>query len=137
MTGRLRTHDPADRGSSTVEFAVLVPMIMMLILAGPQFGMWYVGRQVAQEAAHVGVREGSIEGAGSREAHDAAFAYAQDAGGNTLRNLVVDTSKSDATEVTVVVSATVPLVMPMLGQKLTIHAEATRPRERFTKDGQR
>ncbi len=135
MTRPTRCH-PTDRGSSTVEFAVLVPLILMLILSGPQFGLWYVGRQAAQEAARVGAREGSVEGAADNQAHDAALEYAQRVGGNTLNDLQVDTSGSDATQVQVVVTATIPLVMPLLGHQLRVYAQASRPRERFTKDHQ-
>jgi Flp pilus assembly protein TadG len=137
MSARLRPRNHhTDRGSSTVEFAVLVPLILMLILSGPQFGMWYVGRQAAQEAARIGARDGSVEGAAPTVAHDAALEYAQRVGGSTLNDLQVDTSGSNATEVQVVVTATIPLVMPLLGQQLTVRAQASRPRERFTKDNQ-
>jgi Flp pilus assembly pilin Flp len=45
-----------DRGSSAVEFAILFPIIVVLLLGGTQTAMWYFGREVAQAAAEAGAR---------------------------------------------------------------------------------
>ncbi|WP_324276943.1 TadE family protein [Blastococcus brunescens] len=53
----------SERGSSSVEFAILFPIIVALLLAGPQLAMWYFAREAADAAAHVGARAASVHGA--------------------------------------------------------------------------
>lgn len=126
-----------DRGSSTVEFTVLVPLIVTLILAGPQFGMWYVSRQTAQQAAQIGVREGSVENADLAVAEREAEDYARRVGGGTMINPDATVSTiNGGNDVRVVVTSKIPHVMPWFGDGFTVRAEASRPKERFTKDTQ-
>ena len=41
---RSGTRDRGERGSSSVEFALLFPVIVALLLAGPPLALWYSAR---------------------------------------------------------------------------------------------
>ena len=45
----------ADRGSATTEVVLLTPVLLFLIMAIIQFGLWYHAQHVAQAAAEQGV----------------------------------------------------------------------------------
>src|SRR3954451_12839251 len=61
--GRASRRGESDRGSSSVEFAILFPIIVALLFAGPQLALWYFAREAADAAAHAGARAASVRGA--------------------------------------------------------------------------
>src|SRR3954468_22974898 len=65
----------SDRGSSSVEFAILFPIIVALLFAGPQLAMWYFAREAADAAAHAGARAASVNGAAEGAGREAADQY--------------------------------------------------------------
>jgi Flp pilus assembly protein TadG len=65
----------SDRGSSSVEFAILFPIIVILLFAGPQLALWYFAREAADAAAHAGARAASVSGATGGAGQEAADQY--------------------------------------------------------------
>ena len=45
-----------DSGSSTVEFAILFPIIVVLLFVGPQLAVWYTAKLAAEKAAAAAAR---------------------------------------------------------------------------------
>jgi Flp pilus assembly protein TadG len=68
-----------DRGSSTLEFAILVPAMFLAIFACVQVALWSYGRSIALNAAHQAVNAQRVLGAapGVGQARAEAFIAAQ------------------------------------------------------------
>ena len=123
--------DEGDRGSSSVEFAILFPIIVALLFAGPQLALWYFAREAADAAAHAGARAASVNGAAGEAGREAADEYLARLGTGTItRYSVVD--QDTATTVSVRVTAEVPNVIPLPGFSPTVDVTVVRGEERFT-----
>ncbi|CCH88552.1 Protein of unknown function; Putative TadE domain [Modestobacter italicus] len=121
----------ADRGSSSVEFAILFPIIVALLLAGPQLAMWYFAREAADAAAQDGARAASASEATGGAGQHAADVYLARLGTGTITSYSV-TEKDTATTVSVHVVAEVPNVIPLPGFTPTVDVTVVRGKERFT-----
>ena len=120
-----------DRGSSAVEFTILFPIIVALLLAGPQAAMWYFAREAAQAAAAAGARAASLNGAPTGAGQTAADSYLARLGTGTITGYTVS-EQDTATTVTIHIHATVPNVIPLPGLSPVVDATVVRGRERFT-----
>lgn len=123
--------DGGERGSSSVEFAILFPVIVVLLFAGPQLAMWYLAREAANAAAEAGTRAASVSGATGDAGQVAAEAYLARLGSGAITRYTV-TQAETATTVTVHVTAAVPNVIPLPGFSPTVDVTVVRGRERFT-----
>ena len=122
----------SDRGSSSVEFAILFPIIVVLLFAGPQLAMWYFAREAADAAAHAGARAASVVGAaGGRGPAGSRRATSARVGTGTITSYSVDGADT-ATTVTIHVHATVPNVIPLPGFTPSVDVTVVRGKERFT-----
>ena len=131
-SGSRRDHSrSSERGSSTVEFAILFPIIVALLLAGPQLALWYFAREAADAAAHAGARAASIHGAAGGAGQAAADTYLDNLGTGTITGHSVAESAT-ATTVSVHVTASVPNVIPLPGFAPTVDVTVVRGKERFT-----
>ena len=78
MRGRGR-RCPSERGAAAVEFALVLPLLLMLVLGGIDWGWYFFVREVAINAAREGARVGSVnavDAADARvDAHAAAAGY--------------------------------------------------------------
>jgi pilus assembly protein CpaE len=111
--------------------AILVPVIMLLIFAGPQLALWYYAREAAQAAAQAGTRAASAENAPAGTGQQAAQAYLTSTGKGTISGGSA-TEHNTATTVSVEVHASVPRVIPLPGLTFSVDVSASRARERFT-----
>jgi Flp pilus assembly protein TadG len=121
----------SERGSSSVEFAILFPIIVLLLLAGPQLALWYFAREAADAAAHVGARAASVNGAAGGAGQAAADTYLARLGTGAITGYSV-TESGTATTVSVHVTASVPNVIPLPGFAPTVDVTVVRGKERFT-----
>jgi len=121
----------SDRGSSSVEFAILFPIIVALLFAGPQLALWYFAREAADAAAHAGARAASVVGAAGGAGQQAADEYLLRLGTGTITRYSV-VEQDTATTVSVHVTAEVPNVIPLPGFSPTIDVTVVRGKERFT-----
>ena len=121
----------SDRGSSSVEFAILFPIIVALLFAGPQLAMWYLAREAADAAAHAGARAASVAGAAGGAGQQAADEYLARLGTGTITRYSV-VEQDTATTVSVHVTAEVPNVIPLPGFSPTVDVTVVRGKERFT-----
>lgn len=120
-----------ESGSATTEFALLFPVVLVLLLGGPQLGMWYFARQAAEAAAQTGARAASTAGAPEHAGSTAAEDYLATVGTGTMTSHSVLESR-DAATVTITVRAEVPRVVPLPGFDPAVTATVVRLRERFT-----
>jgi Flp pilus assembly protein TadG len=120
-----------DRGSSSVEFAILFPIIVVLLFGGPQLAMWYFAREAAEAAAASGARAASADGAAAGSGQTAADTYLAKVGRGTITSYAV-TETDSATTVTIHIHANVPNVIPLPGFAPTLDVTVTRGKERFT-----
>jgi Flp pilus assembly protein TadG len=118
----------SDRGSVTVELAVLFPSLLGIVFGTVQAAEWYHVRSVCLAAAEVGVDSGRTSGARP----DAAAAASGRFLGEVGLDADVSTAGTTATVVRVEVQATVPRVIPLPGLRLRVSQYAVAPREVFT-----
>ena len=130
-SGRSSRPGESDRGSSSVEFAILFPIIVILLFAGPQLALWYFAREAADAAAHAGARAASVSGAAGGAGQEAADQYLARLGTGAITRYAV-AEQDTATAVTVHVTAEVPNVIPLPGFAPTVDVTVTRGKERFT-----
>ncbi|WP_131103423.1 TadE/TadG family type IV pilus assembly protein [Ornithinimicrobium sufpigmenti] len=118
-----------DRGSSSVEVVVLLPLVFLMIFAMVQGGLWFHARAVvlgaAQEGARVAAAESSSAGAGI----SAATSFIADAGSGVVINPAVTGSRS-ATTATVTVTGQAQSLVPFLNP--SVAQSASFPTERIT-----
>jgi Flp pilus assembly protein TadG len=123
-----------QRGAVTVEYAVLFPLLLVLLLAGVQTALWWHARNIALAAAQAGVNAGRPPDADPATAASAATSFADRAGGG-VTDIAVTTAGTTAATVRVQVSLTAPRILPLPGLKLRVTQTAEGGRERFTTPG--
>ena len=124
-------HRRADRGSLSLELAILFPVVLMLTLGAVQTGLWFSARNMCQAAAEAGVRAGKVLNAPAGAGAAAARGYLRDVAGG----LVVDPDLSEArtvTDITVSCAGHAQNVIPMPGLSIDLVQSSSAARERFT-----
>ena len=127
----LRTRARDERGSVSLELAVVFPVVLLLIFGTVQGALYYHARNVALAAAQEGVVDARVESGSAGAGVARAQGFLADAGGSSvLLNAAVSSDRS-ATEVTITVRGVAPSVLPGLsGFSLT--QSASGPLERVT-----
>lgn len=120
-----------ERGSSTVEFAILFPIIVVLLFAGPQLAMWYFAREAAEAAGAAAARAASVDGAANDAGTSAGQTYLAKLGSGTITSYNVSETRT-ATQVIIHVHAAVPRVVPLPGFSPVVDITIRRDKERFT-----
>lgn len=119
----------SERGSSTVETAILVSVLITLLLTLMQGGVWWHTRNVAlaaaEEAARAAASEHGTAVAGRRAA--TSFIDQSNAG---MTNVGIDVRRSTTT-VTVTITGHAMSVLPGITQQIS--QTATLPVERITR----
>ncbi|SFD66681.1 hypothetical protein SAMN05661030_3948 [Klenkia taihuensis] len=110
---------------------MLFPVLVMVLLAGPQLGLWYFAHDAAEAAAAAGARAGSLDDAPAGAGRSAAEAYLAGLGTGTITDYRVDEART-ATSVTVHVVADVPNVIPLPGFVPVVDVAVAQGLERFT-----
>ena len=123
--------DRNDRGSAVVEFALVLPLLLLMLLALVQVAVIARDQLVLVQAARAGARAAAIE-----DSADAVLSATRAAGaGLEPEDLVVDVTRAGTrgAPVTVRVSYRIGLVAPLAGwllpDSVTLHAEATMRQE--------
>lgn len=131
MNGRTRrgTGPRGDRGSVATEIAMVFPVVLLLILAAVQFGVWWYASHAAHAVADTALATARADGATAEQAEQAAAALLDQLGGDRLltdATVRVDRGQQQAT---VRVEATAIQVVP--GLSLPVVVELTGPTDRF------
>lgn len=130
----------SERGASSLELAILAPSILALIFLSIQTALWLYGRSVALNAAQEGVSRLRLvqpplytSAIGEKIRADIE-AYAQQVGGNTLGDAVVEPPAYNSPEGMVSFTVTGKTVSLVPGVELTVKRTATGPIEQFEAD---
>jgi Flp pilus assembly protein TadG len=119
-----------DDGLSSVELAVLMPVLLFWMMLIVQFGLWYHAKHVASAAADVAVDTARVPGGTARAAEAEAAAVLASAGNLAQVSVAVD-RQSD--RVLAEVTGAAPRLVPGLGWRVTVRASG--PVERFAAGG--
>ncbi|WP_380281249.1 TadE/TadG family type IV pilus assembly protein [Kitasatospora purpeofusca] len=116
----------------SLSLAIVFPVVLLLVLAVAQTGLWWYQRQLALSAAREGVDAGRTQGDRSDEQkNEAARRQAEDflvLQGNRDHRVLTDGSSPVLIRVTVEVKA--PVIVPFITPP-TVTQFAEAPRERF------
>ena len=117
-----------DRGSYSLELAVLAPLVLLIIFVSIQAGLWFHGRSVALAAAKRGVETGRAFNAAPADGTSAAADFLARFGGS-VHDPQVSTAGSTANQVEITVHGSVATLVP--GLTLSVDQHAIGPKERW------
>lgn len=123
--------DGRERGSATVEFALVLPLVLLMALALVQVGLLVKDQVVVEEAARAGARQATVT-TDDQEARDAAVAAAVSLDGDEL-DVSVDREGGTGSAVTVTViyhaAVDIPLVSWLFPDAVDLRGVATMRQE--------
>lgn len=114
-----------DRGYSTVEVTVVMPVVLLLVAAVAQFVLYLLAADLAQTAAQKGALTGASYGGSPGDGVERASSWA--GGQRLLQDVAVSSAGSDADRVRITVSGSTLTLLP--GWTLTIRQSAEQPVE--------
>jgi Flp pilus assembly protein TadG len=117
-----------DDGSGTLEFVILIPVLLLVLFGITQGAFWYHARNLALAAATEGLQTARTEQGTPAKGEQAATSFLARAGGLDTSTVAIDKTP---TTVTVTVTGTAPSILPGL-MNLSVSQTATGPVERFT-----
>lgn len=120
----------SDSGMSTIELAVLMPVLLFWTMLIVQFGLWYHAKHVASAAADVAVDTARVSGGTEQAAERDAAAVLASAGNLTAPTVAVDRHPD---QVVAEVRGAAPQLVP--GFSWTVTVRASGPVERFVAGG--
>lgn len=123
----------SERGSSSVELALLAPLALVLLLTVLQGGLWFYTHSVCEHAAERGTEAARTVTGTAGHAEQAARTVTNHATGLATHPTVA--AHVDADTVRVQVTAQAPRVLPIPGLNIPAHVTATAGKERFTTPG--
>ncbi len=121
-----------ERGMTTIQVAILFPVVLFWIMLIVQYGLWWHAKQVANAAAAEAVDAAQVSTGSARDGEDAAASYLAQSG--NLDNIAVTVSR-EPTVVTVEVRGDAPQLVP--GFEWSVTARSTAPVERFIPEPER
>ncbi|MDP9386967.1 MAG: pilus assembly protein [Actinomycetota bacterium] len=117
-----------ERGATTTELAIVFPVLVAVVLAVVQFGIWYHAAAVARAAASEGVRAMLVVDGTDADGRRRTQEFLDQLGRGVIEAPTVATSRSDDVAV-VEIRASAPELLP--GLRLPVSARAETPLERF------
>jgi len=124
------------RGTATLEFAIVTPVLMLLVLGVLQFGLWYHAENVARTAALEAARTAAAEN-GSVDAARQRGLDVLDAGLGHASNGQIVIVKLGAQTAEVRVRAHIAGLLPIPGlSSFALRGNASAYRERFRPVGE-
>jgi Flp pilus assembly protein TadG len=128
MASRLRD----ERGMTTIQVAILFPVVLFWIMLIVQYGLWWHAKQVANAAAAEAVDAAQVSAGTARDGEDAAASYLAQSG--NLDDITITVSR-EPTTVTVEVHGDAPRLVP--GVEWSVTARSSAPVERFIPESER
>jgi len=124
-----------ERGTATLELAIVAPALMLLVLGIVQFGLWYHAESVTKAAAVEAARLAAAEDGRVDSAEARAFDVLEAGLGRTADGANVDVTLGSETA-RARISAQMKGLLPIPGlSTLNLSADATAYRERFRPAG--
>jgi Flp pilus assembly protein TadG len=123
-----------DRGSASLEIAILAPALLLLTFVVVQAGLWFYARNLALAAAQEGVTAGRAYNAPTTAGPVRARAFLSEQAGDSLTGTTVSSTGTTAAVVRITVTGHSLSVLPGLsGMAITQSAQGSR--EHFTVPG--
>ncbi len=119
-----------DRGSATVEIAVLAPVLLLVVFTIVQVGLWSYARSLALGAAQEGVLAGRSFGATVAAGRVRAEQFLEERAGDSLVDPAVVARASDGSVRIEVTGRSLSVLPGVPG--LPVRQSAEGPVERFT-----
>jgi len=127
---RTRRAMRGERGSSSVEMVIALPIVLTVLFLAVQAGTWFHARSIALAAAQSGARTSAMINSTLDAGLSSARSFAGDVGGTTLTGVTV-TGDRTATSTTVTVTGHSVRLVPFMD--VTVSQSATLPVERYTR----
>ena len=124
-----RTAADPDRGSSSVEAVITIPVLVIVMMCVVQFALVWHARHTAQAAAQVAARSAAIYQASAADGQADGDAYLSQTAPNLLTGRSVLVTR-DVVTVTATVTAGVPSVIPF--GSFSVQERASAPVEAFS-----
>jgi Flp pilus assembly protein TadG len=122
-------HRPSQHGAAMLEFALIAPLLMVLVVGAIQFALWYHAQSVVLAAAQDGARLAAAESGTASAGQQRAQALLRAGVGRMATKSAVTAQRGP--DVTVVeVSAELRPLLPLIGG-LRLHASGRSVTERF------
>src|SRR2546423_4093267 len=118
-----------DSGMTTLEVAVLFPVVLILIFGIAQTALWYMARTAALSAAQQGVNTGRAYGATRASGVTAAQDFLTAKVGDVLTGSQVKIANSDPGTLRITVSGSSLSLIP--GWTISVTQSAQGPMEKF------
>ncbi|WP_175548752.1 TadE/TadG family type IV pilus assembly protein [Mangrovactinospora gilvigrisea] len=115
-----------EQGSASIEAAVVVPVVLLVLFMTIHAALWFYSRDVAMHAAQQGVDAARLDGASLGAGEIAARQYLSQVGGLTTYHIGI----SGGRQIRVTVTGAMPTIVP--GLVVHISQSASGPREVFT-----
>lgn len=128
---RATSHQARDRGSLSLELAILFSLVLMLTFGAVQTGLWFEARSMCQAAAEAGVRAGKVLHAPTGAGASAARTYLADISNGLVVTPNVTETRTAAT-VDVTCSGQAQNVIPLPGLNIAVVQSSHAGIERFT-----
>lgn len=125
-----RSHD--ERGMTTIQVAILFPVVLFWLMLIVQYGLWWHAKQVANAAAAEAVDATTVSTGTIHDGEHAAASYLSQSG--NLSNVTITVTRTPATAI-VEVRGDAPRLVP--GFEWPVTARGTAPVERFIPEPQR
>ena len=123
-----------DRGSVTLELAIVFPVLLLIVTALIQYALWFHARSLALAAAQQGVSVARAYDSTPAAGRDSALAFVADHGSDSLLAASATASRPAAGQVQVVVTGRSLSLLPGMGG-IAVSQSAAGPVERFTSAG--
>lgn len=130
----VRRRADRQRGSATLELVIIFPLLLAVVTAVVQFGLWFHARSLALVAAQEGVTAARIYAADPGAGAATAQAVLDARAGDTLVDTRVTTSRPATGQVAITVTGRALTIVPGV-PALTVSQSAQGPLERFTVEG--
>ncbi len=118
-----------ERGSSTLEAALVYPAVLLLVMLTMNTALWFHARTLAMAAAQEGLRAGRAHGSSLSAGQATAERFIRQVGGSFLTRPKVSVAR-DADTLEVSVSGQAINLIPLL--TLTVTQVARAPVEKWT-----
>lgn len=123
-----------ERGSFSLELAVIFPVVLLMIFAVIQAALYFHARNVALAAAQEGVRVARAENSSAGEGSGISRNFVRDAGGNDVLTGLGISARRGTTQAEVTVTGRSLSVIPGI-PGFSVSQTAEGPVERFTDSG--
>ncbi|GLX05709.1 TadE/TadG family type IV pilus assembly protein [Microbispora sp. NBRC 16548] len=120
-----------ERGSATLEAALVYPALLLLVLLAINAALWFHARNLALAAAQEGLRAGRAYGSSLSAGQATAERFIQQVGGSFLTSAKVSVERT-ADSLSVAVSGQAISLIPLL--PLDVEQVARAPVEKWTSE---